>query len=1210
MATLGNLTTGSTGTVDSTLPSTTTSFPNFIRPSVSPTSGCDIYGPLCQTGTIVVAVNLTSTTTITTVPCSYYVSAQSASVNFESASWGYDGKGPFDWYSSFGRSPECTSLLSVSDAGATTFSNCPNNPSGLRGAFTDYFPYGIYNIGKLGALGGYTCCGDCSLRIDEVRVFYFPGPDNECSTIGGSAINGTVLSQPAQSLSVVGSTAVVSGYTLYVPQILSVMISAELTNSTSPSIYLQVLGAATVSDVCGQVGPIRTDVMISLPPGGLSTASYPVPIGAEYSDPNYRDGAGGYGSPYGVTQAINTANFGCPTWGLGTPIIETVTYQAGDIETNTHYLVTTPFNPIIIPPPQLQTFDPVWASQCSGFYSFGERAFTYAIYDPPYALIPNGVGLDPSAAPLPTPAPIISTTDVNPIMTASATPAPGSPSIFVPKTVSPSSNMLQSSPSIVPPSPSVDPPAVPATSAPTVSVPQDPGAPQSPTAPPSLGASQNPGLPQTASAPQNPSSQDPGSPQNPSFQDPGAPQSPTAPPSLGASQNPGLPQTASAPQNPSSQDPGSPQNPSSPQTPVSPQRPNTSTGGSNSAAPSNLGGIIYSAFGGPNSEVASTIAIPNSSPGTIAIGGQPVTIINPSAVAVNGATYTAGGAAATISGEVISIASAGGGPGFSANTPGPSLLTIAGQTLSANPSALTIAGNTLIPGGPGVTVSGTPISLAPSGVVVVGSSSLTIVAPMPSTIAPTPSVITAGGQLITAIGTGALVFDHTTIVAGGPGATISGTPFSLAPSGTLIVGTSKVALPSGLGNATINPFKGAGGRVEVERWRISGGLMVVLSFVISSLITTACSIYAAILDGKILDEKAFLPRYWQDWLHKEITVAVQLRSLRRRRLLDRLILGYADQQLAIGLCLLISGYIKMGSAGTDYLYGAHFSLIVRQSCLSSSSHLAAVITLRKYLETYRVSGILRVYLVTIYALFLSGSIVAGMTFSPLIETLSMMFKRIFSINFMIPFSKIFISHALPVLLIIYIFWLAIIQLNSELQRKTERIIRKSCLFCYLFFRLEKIRIRGQARLSTGICKTLSRVKMGVKSMFWKCLFASPFFVFLLQIVFAVISLTATFTQKFMKNPDPGGCDLTSFEEDEWGFGQTLPMFFLFLPVLSAIETYFEIKVREETTTVPTTGYTRSAQGSHAAPEPVDGLELQDLPNTRSVISVNLGEQQT
>ena len=204
--TLGNLTTISASTVADP------SFPNFIRPSVNPTTGCDIFGPLCQTGTIVVAVNLTSTTTITTVPCSSYLSAQSASVNAIYSVNNYDGTGPIDYLSSFGRSPECTSLLSEYDSAVTTFSNCPNDSSGLRTASSDYFPLGIYNQGLKGALGSYLCCGSCSLNVDKIRVLYFPGADDECSAIG----NATVLPRSTQPPSPIGSTAVVSGYTLYV----------------------------------------------------------------------------------------------------------------------------------------------------------------------------------------------------------------------------------------------------------------------------------------------------------------------------------------------------------------------------------------------------------------------------------------------------------------------------------------------------------------------------------------------------------------------------------------------------------------------------------------------------------------------------------------------------------------------------------------------------------------------------------------------------------------------------------------------------------------------------------------------------------------------------------------------------------------------------------------------------------------------------------
>ena len=276
-----------------------------------------------------------------------------------------------------------------------------------------------------------------------------------------------------------------------------------------------------------------------------------------------------------------------------------------------------------------------------------------------------------------------------------------------------------------------------------------------------------------------------------------------------------------------------------------------------------------------------------------------------------------------------------------------------------------------------------------------------------------------------------------------------------------------------------------------------------------------------------------------------------------------MILGLADQQLATGVCLLISGYIKAESINVeDYYGGAHFSLIVYLSCLSSSSHLAALITLRKYFETYKFSAILRVCLVTLYAALLSSSIMIGGTFRPFVVTFFFALGPIDFVLKIIPFSNFLFTYVLPIFLILYVFWLAIIQLDPKLRRLIKQLIRRYWLFCYLFFKLGNVQACYRTYLNTTIYTWLSWTKRCLKTVFWHCLFASPLFVFLLQIAFAVISLTFTFAQEFMRNPDLHGCDLAGSEEDYWGFGQTLSMFFLLLPVWSAIETYIGKRFRE------------------------------------------------
>lgn len=94
------------------------------------------------------------------------------------------------------------------------------------------------------------------------------------------------------------------------------------------------------------------------------------------------------------------------------------------------------------------------------------------------------------------------------------------------------------------------------------------------------------------------------------------------------------------------------------------------------------------------------------------------------------------------------------------------------------------------------------------------------------------------------------------------------------------------------------------------------------------------------------------------------------RCLFARRILERLILDFADQQLVTGFALLISAWVKLhsnsvveeaverlGALLPDYylrfpnlsLPNAEFALIVFLCMASSSSHLACILVLRDYM---------------------------------------------------------------------------------------------------------------------------------------------------------------------------------------------------------------------------------------------------------------------
>ncbi|KAL9635614.1 MAG: hypothetical protein Q9164_003343 [Protoblastenia rupestris] len=161
----------------------------------------------------------------------------------------------------------------------------------------------------------------------------------------------------------------------------------------------------------------------------------------------------------------------------------------------------------------------------------------------------------------------------------------------------------------------------------------------------------------------------------------------------------------------------------------------------------------------------------------------------------NGIPISAGGSAGIVSGTTYSALPSGAGflvngastlPIPTATPVTNSILTIAGQTFTAAPTGITLPnGQTISPNGPPATISGTPISLGPSGTLLLGTNTLAL---------PSPSIFTVGDKTFTAQATGFVIAPGTTLTPGGAGATISGTPVSLAPNSQLQIGSTTVRL--------------------------------------------------------------------------------------------------------------------------------------------------------------------------------------------------------------------------------------------------------------------------------------------------------------------------------------------------------------------------------------------------------------------------------
>lgn len=315
-----------------------------------------------------------------------------------------------------------------------------------------------------------------------------------------------------------------------------------------------------------------------------------------------------------------------------------------------------------------------------------------------------------------------------------------------------------------------------------------------------------------------------------------------------------------------------------------------------------------------------------------------------------------------------------------------------------------------------------------------------------------------------------------------------------------------------------------------------------------------------------MDDKAFLPSRLQKWLHRGLTSPQLERRKLWRRVLDRLILGFADQQLITGFALLGSGYATKVFPGVNGLSEnqAHWNLLVYMSCLSSSTHLACVLTLRKYFEVHKRPAIIRLVLVILFSLFLIPSIIMSDCFEVFIFPISLIavheLEKGRAVGLVEGLWYTFQAGAY-----IYMFFTAIMQLLLVHQPKIKkwklwRVLRRVFGFGYLsivFRRLLGKRLHGWFEKWLG--KT-----------FWYLVFLSPGTVFVLQIFFATTSLVFTLAQKFAKprNYDDGLCSLNTPEENNTlGFGQLLALAFLALPLFMAYECYNGKSITGRTSTV-------------------------------------------
>ena len=247
-----------------------------------------------------------------------------------------------------------------------------------------------------------------------------------------------------------------------------------------------------------------------------------------------------------------------------------------------------------------------------------------------------------------------------------------------------------------------------------------------------------------------------------------------------------------------------------------------------------------------------------------------------------------------------------------------------------------------------------------------------------------------------------------------------------------------------------------------------------------------------------------------------------------------------------------------------WLPTAQFSLVVFLCMSSSCSHLACILVLREYMEDHQSAGRLRIRLIIVFAAFLAVTVALASSVTPyfmwiVAEPVSsaMDDKQLpdWALSLIVA-----LCIAIPLLVVLAIFWLCTLQLMPRLKLRIQEKLR-SILLSRLrrWFQLIKI-------WHLGLVKALPERRRQpftnfTKRCFWFLVLGNELAVFMLQILLALLSIVWIGLQRLSLPPDYYGseilCSLHHIAPNsEWAsFGQLLPIILLLLPMLSAYGHY-------------------------------------------------------
>lgn len=360
---------------------------------------------------------------------------------------------------------------------------------------------------------------------------------------------------------------------------------------------------------------------------------------------------------------------------------------------------------------------------------------------------------------------------------------------------------------------------------------------------------------------------------------------------------------------------------------------------------------------------------------------------------------------------------------------------------------------------------------------------------------------------------------------------------------------------------------------------------------VTAILTTLLAICAPFLDaiagyglngGRPGCEGVF-PRRVNEWLFCKFDERGRSRSHFLRNVLSRVMITLGDQQVLTGIAILVSGYARAADLDSDEvrqldhwhyrLIENHFYLVIYLACLSSSSHLAAIVTSKAHLRENRVPAFLRLALIVIFACLLTVTICLAVPFGPptivylsLLQDIKLQegqcqrWKQSYgtdcnvkSVKFLLALFYIAVAIA-----ILYPYWIAIVNTfedwNDRLKGHIKRLWRKDSKWLPMHW--IRISVHGLERIIPKGHRASTR--QWFKDAFWFLILGNTGRAFYLQLIFFAISMFYVLLQRIANKPDksdPNTCDLSA-GGTKWGFGQILPLILLAVPFIAALVSFF------------------------------------------------------